>query len=264
MILWGVSAIIGMLLAWIYSEPATMFPNAVGGISLYANEGWRKYTTFVGPLATFGYWIGWSVVLSIFGKIIGDLVESAVVLELDLDASEDGVVHLDAAATSSRSACIIGVWAFNVFGIRPMKGLAYVTGGLLMVALVVFMFVPYISGHWHRSQHSRDVHRPVGRLQARRSSTCSSSAGRRTGMRGVRHVRARVQDTEQDTHDGDAQLRRYSSSASFIARCRSAWAASRASRRPRPSEGQFYTSAFQTHRRATRRRRLPDLPDRRA
>ena len=51
-------------------------PREVGGISLYANEAWRKYTTFVGPVAAFGYWIGWSVVLSIFGKIIGDLIEA--------------------------------------------------------------------------------------------------------------------------------------------------------------------------------------------
>ncbi|MGH3261357.1 MAG: hypothetical protein ACRDNS_05105, partial [Trebonia sp.] len=72
-ILWGLSAAIGMLQAWIYSEPATMFGHRSGGISLYAHEGWRKYSTLVGPLSAFGYWIGWSVVLSIFGKIIGDL-----------------------------------------------------------------------------------------------------------------------------------------------------------------------------------------------
>ena len=76
-ILWGISALIGVLQAWIYSEPASMFPDKSGGISLYANEGWRKYTTLVGPVATFGYWIGWSVVLSIFGKIIGDLIQPA-------------------------------------------------------------------------------------------------------------------------------------------------------------------------------------------
>src|SRR5918912_3560047 len=75
-VVWGISSVIALLQAWIYSEPATMFPGRTGGISLYANEGWRKYTTLVGPIATFGYWIGWSVVLSIFGKLIGDLVVS--------------------------------------------------------------------------------------------------------------------------------------------------------------------------------------------
>ena len=62
-----------------------MFPGRSGGISLYANEGWRKYTTLVGPIATFGYWIGWSVVLAIFGNLIGDADPGAVVLQHDLD-----------------------------------------------------------------------------------------------------------------------------------------------------------------------------------
>ena len=75
-ILWGISAFIGVLQAWIYSEPATMFPNQSGGISLYAHEAWRKYTTLVGPVATFGYWIGWSVVLSATGVVVGFLVQA--------------------------------------------------------------------------------------------------------------------------------------------------------------------------------------------
>ncbi len=33
-----------------------MFPEKPGGISLYANEGWRRYFTPIGPIATFGYW----------------------------------------------------------------------------------------------------------------------------------------------------------------------------------------------------------------
>ena len=53
-----------------------MFPGRSGGISLYANEGWRKYTTLVGPVATFGYWIGWSVVLALFGNVIGSLIQA--------------------------------------------------------------------------------------------------------------------------------------------------------------------------------------------
>lgn len=148
-VLWGVSAIIGMVLTWIYIEPAMMFPNQSGGISLYANEAWRKYTTFVGPIATFGYWIGWSVVLAIFGKIIGDLVVSRW-FPSSTWSVYDGVVHLG-LANFIAIGVIVGVWAFNIYGIRPMKGLTYVTAGLLFLVLIFFMFVPYISGHWHSS-----------------------------------------------------------------------------------------------------------------
>jgi amino acid transporter len=149
-ILWGISAVIGMVLTWIYVEPAMMFPNQSGGISLYAHEAWRKYTTFVGPIATFGYWIGWSVVLAIFGKIIGDLVVARW-FPTSTWTVYDGVVHLGLAHFIAIGV-IIAVWAFNIFGIRPMKSLTYITAGLLTLALIVFIIVPYLTGDWHSSR----------------------------------------------------------------------------------------------------------------
>src|ERR1700753_3461882 len=76
MILWGLSATIGLLQAWIYSEPATMFGHRSGGIGLSRPEGWGKDTPLGRPLSACGHGIGWSVVLSIFGTIIGDLATS--------------------------------------------------------------------------------------------------------------------------------------------------------------------------------------------
>jgi amino acid transporter len=151
-ILWGISALIGWILTWIYVEPAMMFPNKSGGISVYANEAWRKYTTFVGPMAAFGYWIGWSVVLSIFGKIIGDLIQARWFPHSTWTVY-DGSVHLGLSHFIAIGV-IIAVWAFNIFGVRPFKGFTYVTAALLTVALIVFMFVPYLTGDWH----SRNVH----------------------------------------------------------------------------------------------------------
>ena len=60
-LIWGLTALIIVPVTILYSELAAMFPHKSGGVSIYANEGWRKYTTLVGPVATFGYWIGWSV-----------------------------------------------------------------------------------------------------------------------------------------------------------------------------------------------------------
>ncbi len=149
MILWGASAIIGMLQAWIYSEPATMFGHRSGGISLYAHEGWRKYTTLVGPLSAFGYWIGWSVVLSIFGKIIGDLAAGQwwpnSTWTVTIFSNHLGLPHFIAIGT------IIAVWLFNIFGLRPAVWFSYVCAALLMIPLALFIVGPYISGTWHSS-----------------------------------------------------------------------------------------------------------------
>src|SRR4029079_2843608 len=75
-ILWTVSVVLGALHNYIYSEVATMFPKLSGGIAIYAHEAWKKYLSFVGPIAAFGYWIGWSVVLSATGVVVGFLVQA--------------------------------------------------------------------------------------------------------------------------------------------------------------------------------------------
>ena len=76
-LIWGLTALIIIPVTVIYSELAAMFPHKSGGIAIYANEGWRKYTTLVGPVATFGYWIGWSVVLSFIGLFAGYIAQTA-------------------------------------------------------------------------------------------------------------------------------------------------------------------------------------------
>src|ERR687889_1778413 len=75
-VLWTISVLIGALQNNIYAELAAMFKEKAGGIALFAHEAWRKYFTPIGPLATFGYWIGWSVVLSINGLVAGTPIQS--------------------------------------------------------------------------------------------------------------------------------------------------------------------------------------------
>src|SRR3972149_7006018 len=73
-VLWIISAFIGALQAYVYAEPAAMFPDKPGGLSVYAREGWRKYFSLAGPIAVFGYWFAWSSVLAIYGSLIGYLL----------------------------------------------------------------------------------------------------------------------------------------------------------------------------------------------
>ncbi len=148
-VLWGIAALVALMLVWVYSEPATMFPGKSGGISLYANEGWRRYTTLVGPVATFGYWIGWSVVLSIFGNVIGSLIQAQWFPGSNWTVY-DGVVHLQ-LFNFIGIGCIVVVWIFNIYGVRPFAWFTYVTGALMMIPLAVLMFGPWVTGNWHSS-----------------------------------------------------------------------------------------------------------------
>jgi amino acid transporter len=145
-VLWSISICLGALQNNIHAELAAMFPNKSGGIALYAHEAWRKYLTVIGPLATFGYWIGWSVVLSINGLVAGSLIQAEWF-------SDNTWTHTGAGFDLSLPIAlgiglIILVWALNVFGVRPAVWFAYVTGALLLIPAAVLMFLPYLTGDW--------------------------------------------------------------------------------------------------------------------
>ena len=99
-----------------------MFPDKPGGISLYAYEGWRSRFNLFGPIAAFGYWIGWSVVLSFVGNIVGALIVaewfpgSAKTVYFNLGFADFGLAQLIAVFV------ILGVWLFNILGVKPSLG----------------------------------------------------------------------------------------------------------------------------------------------
>jgi amino acid transporter len=162
MTLWAISMLIGTLSNWIYSETAAMFPEKPGGIALYAHEGWRKYFTLVGPVATFGYWFAWSTVLSIFGIVIGSLIQTRWApgqtwsWQPFSTAPHIGLPHVIAIGA------IVAVWVFNIFGIRLAVWVSYITGAMLMIPLAVFIFVPYLTGDWHSSNLHWSISGPWG------------------------------------------------------------------------------------------------------
>ena len=150
-ILWGTSALVGLLQNWIYAESATMFPDKSGGIALYAHEGWRKYFNLAGPIAAFGYWIGWSVVLSIFGNLIGTLIVAQWFPSLAETVYYNTGMGVVGPAQIIGIALVIAVWLFNIFGVKPSLRVAYVTGALLMIPLFIFIILPYLTGDWQSS-----------------------------------------------------------------------------------------------------------------
>ena len=145
-ILWSISITLGALQNNIHAELASMFPNKSGGVALYAHEAWRKYSTLIGPLATFGYWIGWSVVLAVNGLVAGTLIQAEWFSDSTWTASGGGF-DLNLAVVIGMGLILV-VWLFNVFGVRPAVWFGYVTGALICIPVFVLMFLPYITGDW--------------------------------------------------------------------------------------------------------------------
>jgi amino acid transporter len=160
--LWGITAAIIVPVMVLYSELAAMFPHKSGGFPLYANEGWRKYTTIVGPIATFGYWIGWSVVLAFLGLFNGSIAQATWFPNEPYGTNAFGGSTIDNGYFSTGSVhvglqhliaigLILAVWLFNIFGTRIGVAFNYLAGLLLMIPLFCFMFLPFLTGDFHSS-----------------------------------------------------------------------------------------------------------------
>src|SRR3954454_19761455 len=146
-IIWFSSSIVGALQAYIYAEPATMFPDKSGGLSMYAKEGWRKYFSLAGPLATFGYWFAWSSVLAIYGGIIGTLLITRFWANDWIATFTWHIGFFDVYGYRLIGlVCILMCFIFNVRGMRPAVWFSYVTGALMLIPVLSLAIIPFING----------------------------------------------------------------------------------------------------------------------
>jgi amino acid transporter len=143
--IWFLSALVGGMSAYIYAEPAAMFPDKSGGLSMFAKEGWRQHFSLAGPIATFGYWFAWSSVLAIYGGIIGTLLLS----RFSPSSLEWSTPFLFMDITYPRligAACILACFAFNYFGMRPAVWFSYATGAMMIIPVACLAIIPIITG----------------------------------------------------------------------------------------------------------------------
>jgi amino acid transporter len=150
-VVWTFSVLIGALHNNIYAEVAAMFPKLSGGVAVYAHEAWKRYTSFVGPIAAVGYWLGWSVVLSLNGAIVGFMLQARFFPDSTFGSTTKdwGIVDFySSPAILIGAVAILVIWAANVWGVRPAVWTGYVTGALLLFPLFVLIVVPYLTGDW--------------------------------------------------------------------------------------------------------------------
>ncbi len=151
----AVVAVVAALQNYIYTELAGMFKDKVGGISMYAHQGWRTRLSLVGPLATYGYWFAWSSSLAIYGLQIGTLVQAEwfpnQTWTVRVGAVDLGFAHFVALGT-----LVLG-WALNVLGMRIAMWIMYLTGVLVLIPIVLFALAPLISPDWQISNLHWDI-----------------------------------------------------------------------------------------------------------
>ena len=151
--------------AYVYAEPAAMFPDKPGGLSVYAREGWRKYFSLAGSDRGL--------------RLLVRVVERARRLRrVHRPADLQGVLRADAdpliaslgipvSPTSPGPRvmgllCILACYLFNIRGMRPAVWFSYVVGALMLLPVAVIAIGPFLTGdfnnHAVRASTSSDGH----------------------------------------------------------------------------------------------------------
>jgi amino acid transporter len=148
-VLWAVACGVAFVQNHLFAEMASMFPDKPGGITLYAHEAWKRYGSSFGALAAWGYWMGWSLSLSVFGLTIGGLVQ-AQWLPHATWAFSDGAIQVGLPQLIA-TGLLVATWALNLLGTKGVLATNYVVLACLMVAFAVFIAGPFVAGDWHAS-----------------------------------------------------------------------------------------------------------------
>ncbi|MFC9840348.1 APC family permease [Rhodococcus sp. NPDC127530] len=154
---WFIGAVISFLQCQVFAEMAAMFPRDSGGVARYAIEGWKKYFAPLGAIAAFGYWLGWSLSISMASVVFGELIEATWfqdnTLAFDIFGNHLGLEHLFALGA------MLFAWAFNYFGLKFGATVNKVLGLLVVAGLAVITVACLVSPsiHWSAANLSWSV-----------------------------------------------------------------------------------------------------------
>lgn len=144
----GIVAVIALFQNVLWAEMASMFPDQVGGITLFANQAWKRHFKVMGVLSTFGYWCGWSLVLGVFGLGLGSFVQSEWFPTATWTLSTPWGTHLGLSQFIAIAA-VLAAWAMNIAGIRIAAWVSRVLAAGFGILALLFIVVPFIRGMWH-------------------------------------------------------------------------------------------------------------------
>ncbi len=142
----GITCVIACFQNVLYYEMAMMFPSETGGIALYANRAWSRYCTAIGPLAAFGYWLGWALTGAIIGETLGSFVQS------EWFSGQRWSLHAGPLSFSFPQAVAVGVimasFLVNAHGVKFAARIYRVIAICYGIFAVAVMILPFLHGGW--------------------------------------------------------------------------------------------------------------------
>lgn len=133
----------------LFAEMATMFPDKAGGVTMFANEAWKRRCAPLGALASYGYWAGWAFGMGVFALSFGSLVQAQFFADstwsVNLGSADVGLGHVIGLGALVLSTVL------NVRGIEFTIGLNKVLGGVALLMIAVLVVGPFLTGDFDAS-----------------------------------------------------------------------------------------------------------------
>lgn len=124
-LVWGFTALIGLLQCLFLAELASIFPRKVGGAPAYTYEGFKHISPLFGAVSTWGYWVGWIPGVAVNLTLAATYVEAAFLPGVNIVA-----VTL---------VLVVALYALNYFGLRLSVWLSGVVALCALVPLLVIL-----------------------------------------------------------------------------------------------------------------------------
>jgi amino acid transporter len=148
-LLFAICGTVALVQNRLFAEMATMFPDKAGGITMFANEAWKRRCAPLGALASYGYWAAWSFGMGVFALTFGTLIHaqffSDVTWSFALGSADVGLGHL-----IGLGALIVST-VLNARGIEFTIGVNKVLGGVALLMIVVVVVGPFLTGDFDAS-----------------------------------------------------------------------------------------------------------------
>lgn len=143
--IWVVATVIGLLQNAILAELAAMFPDKPGGLAAYAIEGWRRYFAPLGAIASFGYWMGWCLSMSVTAAALGQLIQgqwfSETTSSVNVLGNDMGMAHVFGILA------LLVAWLLNSRGSKVGARANKIVGTVVLAGLALVIISPYLTGN---------------------------------------------------------------------------------------------------------------------
>ncbi len=135
-LVWAVSAAIGLVMAFAFAELARSFPSVPGGIGILGAYALRK-RPLAPSLSRWSYWLGWSPGLAVFSVVFGTY--AATLLGREKSPATVLLLSLGVIVVST---------AINACGLARGAVMQVLLGVSMLALLVFFSGVPVVSGQF--------------------------------------------------------------------------------------------------------------------